>query len=133
MNSISESISVLETFIHLASSFLPNSDTILRKASLLLIKFIGIKPHIEHAEKGLRKCKSKEKIVEARRFLKLQRMVVENKINRTRSSDRIITLSSSSYMRFLLYHKQKHLSYKAKYCNRPMKSVLLTIEESDEI
>ena len=126
MNSISENISILEAFIHLATSFLPNSDTILRKASVLLIKMIGATPRLEHPEKCLRKCKSKEKIVEARRFLKLQRLTVENKITRTR-------LSSRSYMTFLLYHKQKHLSYKAKYWNRPVKSVLLTIEESDEI
>ena len=133
MNLISTNVSIIEAFIHLATTFLPNSDEILRKASLLIIQIIGIKPHIEQNEIILRKCKSKEKIVEARQFLKLQRMVVENKLNQTRSRGESILLNSTSYMRFLLHHRKKHLSYKAKYCQRPVNSVLLTIEESEEI
>ena len=133
MNLISTNVSIIEAFIHLATTFLPNSDEILRKASLLIIQIIGIKPHIEQNENILRKCKSKEKIVEARQFLKLQRMVVENKLNQTRRRGEGILLNSTSYMRFLLHHRKKHLSYKAKYCQRPVNSVLLTIEESDEI
>ena len=133
MNLISTNVSIIEAFIHLATTFLPNSDEILRKASLLIIQIIGIKPHIEQNENILRKCKSKEKIVEARQFLKLQRMVVENKLNQTRRRGEGILLNSTSYMRFLLHHRKKHLSYKAKYCQRPVNSVLLTIEESEEI
>ena len=137
-SSVSGNISIIKAFIHLATSLLPNPDKILRKASEVLLKIIGVKPSSEYEEIGGslgRKSKSKEKIVEARHFLKLQRMIVENKMLQTSSSTvRNFTFYSSSRVRFLQYHKQRYLAYKAKYCQGSrMKAELLPIKESDEI
>ena len=137
MKSISGDISIIKAFIHLATSLLPNPDKILRKASEVLLKILGVKPSSEYEEiRGSlgQKSKSKEKIVEARQFLKLQRMILENKMLQTRSNGRNFTFFSNSRVRFLQYHKQRYLAYKAKYCQSSgMRTELLTISESDEI
>ena len=137
MKSTSGNISIIKAFIHLATSLLPKPDKILRKASEVLLKILGVKPSSEYEEivgSLGRKSQSKEKIVEARQFLKLQRMIVENKMLQTRSNGRKFTFFSNSRLRFLQYHKQRYLAYKAKYCQGSrMKTELLTISESDEI
>ena len=137
MKSTTGNISIIKAFIHLATSLLPNPDKILRKASEVLLNIMGVKPSRNYEEIAGslgRKSKSKEKIVEARQFLKLQRIVVENKMFQTRSNGRNFTLYSNSRMRFLQYHKERYLAYKAKYFHGSgMKTALLTIKESDEI
>ena len=138
MKSTSGNISIIKAFIHLATSLLPNPDKILRKASEVLLKILGVKPSSEYDEMASsslgRKSKSMEKIVEARQFLKLQRILVENKVLQTRSNGRSFTFYSNSRVRFLKYHKERYLAYKAKYCQGSMmKTVLVTIKESDEI
>ena len=137
MKSISGNISIIKAFIHLATSLLPNPDKILRKVSEVLLKIMGFKPSSEYYEMGSslgRKSKSMEKIVEARQFLKLQRILVENKVLQTRSNGRSFTFYSNSRIRFLKYHKERYLAYKAKYCQSSMmKTELVTIKESDEI
>lgn len=134
MKSISGDISIIKAFIHLATSLLPNPDQIFRKASEVLLKIMGVEPsrvYDEISRPLVRKSKSKDKIVEARQFLKLQRIIVENKILQTRRNGRNFTFYSNCHVRFLQYHKQRYLAYKAKYCKCSRQ--LVTIMESDEI
>ena len=139
MKSISGNISIIKAFIHLATSLLPNLDKILRKVSEVLLKIMGVNSSSEYDEMGSslslgQKSKSMEKIVEARQFLKLQRILVENKVLQTRSNGRSFTFYSNSRVRFLKYHKERYLAYKAKYYQSSMmKTELVTIKESDEI
>ena len=65
MKSTSGNISIIKAFIHLATSLLPNPDKILRKASEVLLKIMGVKPsrNYEEIPGSLGpKSKSKEKM-----------------------------------------------------------------------
>lgn len=129
-------MSLSEVVFNLASkltaAFLPKSDKIFRKASVVLIKLVGIEPlpqeshvHIYNPHES-KTIKRKPRI---RKTLQIHKMNAENKVRSTCS----LWFESTSYQNFLQYHKLKYLAYKTKFNLLKNDRKMGTIQESEEI
>ena len=132
---ITTNLSLTDMFFNLATSLtaalLPNSDKLLRKASMVLIKMVGIDlPQQEtqhHKSQFSQDCHNVRRKLKIRRTLQFHRINLENSVRLSKNS----LFQSKSYQNFLQHHKLKYQSCKSRFSSRRNQS-MGTIQENDE-
>ena len=130
-------MSLTDTMFSLASSItsaiLPRSDKILREASIVIIKMIGLTPppsqamidcsrnHIQNKTTSLQK---KPKI---RKCLKIHR---NNHPTDVRGGTTLF-FNTVSYSKFLQYHRSKWMSIKSNFISTTNRRLMHTIQEEE--
>ena len=127
-------LSLTDMFFNLATSLtaalLPNSDKLLRKASVVLIKMVGIdlpQQEAQHKSQFTQDCHNVRRKLKIRRTLQFHRINLENSVRLSKNS----FFQSKSYQNFLQHHKLKYQSCKTRFSSRRKQS-MGTIHENDE-
>lgn len=126
---------MLDTMFSLASSItsalIPRSDEILREASIVIIKMIGLTPPPSHA---MVECSQKhvqnpsiQKKPKIRKCLKIHR---NNNATNVRGGTTFF-FNTVSYSKFLQYHRSKWMSIKSNFISTTNRRLMHTIHEEE--
>ena len=126
-------VSLTEVVFNLATTLtaaiIPNSDKILRKASVVLIKMVGLVPDQSSIDNHCQNFEHLRKAPKVRRRLQIHRQKIEESV---RSTGRNF-FASKSYQNFLQYHQNKYRWHKSKFSSLKNKKQMLTIHETEEL
>ena len=130
-------ISLTDTMFSLASSItsaiIPRSDKILREASIVIIKMIGLTPPpsqamVECSQNHVQnKTTSLQKKPKIRKCLKIHR---NNHATDVRGGTSFF-FNTISYTKFLQYHRLKWLSIKSNFISTTNRRLMHTIHEEE--
>ena len=130
-------ISLTDTMFSLASSItsaiIPRSDKILREASIVIIKMIGLTPPPSQAivECSQNHVKNKnltlQKKPKIRKCLKIHR---NNRATDVRGGTTFL-FNTVSYTKFLQYHRSKWMSIKSNFISTTNRRLMHTIHEEE--
>ena len=128
---------MLDTMFSLASSItsalIPRSDEILREASIVIIKMIGLTPPpsqamVECSQKHVQlQNLSIQKKPKIRKCLKIHR---NNNATNVRGGTTFF-FNTVSYSKFLQYHRSKWMSIKSNFISTTNRRLMHTIHEED--
>lgn len=131
-------LSLTDTMLNLASSItsalIPRSDEILREASIVIIKMIGLTPPpsqamIECSQKNhvQSQNESLQKKPKVRKCLKIHR---NNNVANVRGGTTFF-FNTVSYTKFLQYHRSKWMSIKSNFISTTNRRLMHTIHEEE--
>ena len=130
-------ISLTDTMFSLASSItsaiIPRSDKILREASIVIIKMIGLTPPpsqamVECSQNHVQnKTTSLQKKPKIRKCLKIHRNNLATDVRGGTS----FFFNTISYTKFLQYHRLKWLSIKSNFISTTNRRLMHTIHEEE--